>query len=231
MERILFSFKGKDGMPPGLQAKFSPYGNMLTRLMAEVYDGPKYKFLNIYFNTQAVYDRYGEENHEHPLKSRGGYFHYNAIIDLDTFLQKPDEEQIRYVWDEAYRIFSTAAQRLNNPALGEAAQHAYEEGLRIDLNPDYRMIKRDIVVDEIPFRAAIWARYRGEKTAGVLTIERGDDMLLEYTLVTVDTALEVFYVIFRAIEQDGRTLIVKGMRDANLPKKILLPDGLDRIRR
>lgn len=84
IERTLFLFQDGDERVNNLSDDYFGLGNLLNRLLNEVYDGKKIKFINLYFHTNKTYALYPvipkEESYYY-----GGHLKYYGVFDKEQF--------------------------------------------------------------------------------------------------------------------------------------------------
>ncbi len=59
IERTLFWFKDEDGQLTNLDDSYFAWGTMLNRLLNQVYNGKRIKFINIDFITDEAVEKFG----------------------------------------------------------------------------------------------------------------------------------------------------------------------------
>lgn len=221
IDRILFWFYDQEQFHK-LVERFSPWGEMLTRLMLEKYTGKRMEFINISLKTQKYYTLSGKSsNYTHYY---GGNLMYDGLWDLDYFNQLSPNEQIHFVWDKGCEYLICASEASKNLPLADACRYAYAKGLEMGLNPDFRRLSVPIELYGKNLLACIWIRYDISTMlmTAVFTLEAEDQVLFEKKICAVEFKFDFFPGWFKKIEvKNGDTIIVKGHYELDcLPMKI-----------
>lgn len=221
--RTLFWFKDENEQFSSMTADFFGLATLLNRLLNEKYTGKKIKFINLYFATDKAYESYPH------LKDQpyyyGGHLTYDGVFNVSDFNALSWDEKTVYLWEKAYKYIKKSAEFTKNQQLSDAIEYAYAKGIQINLNPDYRLLEINISVSEQPFKVALWINFRGDDMYSTLTIENDKDVIFEKEIDNTKSGVEFFLEMYRALEFDGRNIIIKGSRDVDyLPLKVPLPE-------
>lgn len=123
----------------------------------------------------------------------------------------------------AYEYLQTSAKQIKNDSLLDASEYAYKRGLEINLNPDYRVIETDGIVYGQPIKAAVWISFRKEGMLSKLTIEKAGIIIFEKQIDETVNGVEFFLEMYKKIEIDNNTIIIRGSRDVEyLPLKLTI---------
>ena len=225
--RTLFWFYDEDEFHK-LVERFSPWGEMLTRLMLEKYEGKRMVYININFKTQKRYDSFGfSPNYTHYY---GGNLAYDGLWDMDYYNSLPPNEQIRFVWDKGCEFLITASEASRNQSLADACRYAHAKGLEMGVNPDFRRLAVPVELYGRNLVACIWIHYDDPTMmmTAVFTLEDGDRRLFEKKLCAVEFKYDFFPGWIKKIEvKNGNTVIVKGHYELDcLPYKIPIPEEI-----
>jgi len=153
----------------------------------------------------------------------GGYLRYYGTFDREVFESLTFAEQSRYVWDKAHNYLNKAAIFLKNQKLAEAVEYAYQKGLEINLNPDYRLLETDVVLSGQKLKAAVWVNFKEDGMYSKFTLEKSGVVIFEKDIDRTKKGIEFFLEIYKAIELENNSIIIKGVKDVQyLPLKISL---------
>ncbi|WP_400260781.1 hypothetical protein ACFX5U_11705 [Sphingobacterium sp. SG20118] len=220
IERTLFLFQDGDERVNNLSDDYFGLGNLLNRLLNEVYDGKKIKFINLYFHTNKTYALYPvipkEESYYY-----GGHLKYYGVFDKEQFEKLSKTEQDKYFWEKAYIYIKRSAEFIKNNQLLDAAEYAYLKGIERDLNPDYRLLDLGINISNQELRVSLWINFRIDGMYSKLTIENDDEIIFEKEIDKTKKGVEFFLEIYKTLEFDGNNIIIKGRKDVDyLPLKV-----------
>lgn len=220
IERTLIGFNDGIDAINLLNDKFTFLSVLLNRLLSEKYDGKKIKFLNIFFydNSEKLIKAYGKEYFLHYY---GGQFTYKKVIDYDYFLKMNFNDQKIFIWKEAFEMLQFAGKQLKNESLLISSEYAYHKGLEIGLNADYRMIEANVFLFGENLRASLWVNFLEDKMQANFTLEKNSKIIFNKLIDEGPNGMEFFLVMFKKIEQQNNSIIIKGAKDLTyLPLQI-----------
>ncbi|TPG36296.1 hypothetical protein [Flavobacterium pectinovorum] len=221
IERTLLRFNDGIDAINLLNDRFNFLAILLNRLLSEKYNGKKIKFLNIFFyeTSEKLLKAYGKEYFLHYY---GGQFTYKKVIDYDYFYSLSFNDQKIFIWEKACEMLQFAGKELKNESLLISSEYAYNKGLEMNLNADYRMIENDVVLFEENYKAAVWVNFLDNKMEANFTLEKDNNIVLKKIIDQVPNGNVFFLTMFKKIEQkDSDTIIIKGLKDADyLPLEI-----------
>jgi hypothetical protein len=226
INRTMFWFRNGYEDLSSLDIKFVPLGDLLNRLLSESYKGPKIKFINLYLKT--------EENYElHPVNPKyythwyNGVLLYNDVINLQTFKGLDFKMQTQFLWKRGYELLQIAAIDSKNPELLEACKYAYEKGLSMNLNPNFKLITTEVVLHNVALQAAILIKYDTPKMYSHFILEKNGEIIFEKLIDDNRVDFEIFFDFIKKIEVKNNIIILKGQRDIDyLPMKIPISEDV-----
>ena len=222
IDRTLFWFKDGDEMLIALNEDFLGLAALLNRLLNDRYDGKKIKFINLDFATDKTYELHPNLPKEDAYYY-GGHLRYYGVFNKEQFSSLSWTEQQKYVWDKAYQYLCKSAQSIKNKKLLEAAEYAYEKGIEINLNPDYRMVETNINVSGQQLKASVWVNFKEDGMYSKLTLEKEEEIVFEREIDRTKKGVEFFLEMYKGIELDNGNIVIKGRKDVDsLPLKIPL---------
>ncbi|MHA3789598.1 hypothetical protein ACX0HA_15410 [Flavobacterium hauense] len=225
IERTLFWFNDKESLI-NINDDFFGIGILLNRLLNEIYNGKKIKFINIEFNTEETYNLYPIMPKDSPYYY-GGHLTYYGIFDLSEFNTLSIEGKTKYIWDKAYHYLTKSAEEMKNRDLLEAAKYAYNKGLKIGLNPDYRIVETDVIISGETIKAAVWINFKEDGMYSTFTLEKEGFIIFEKNIDKTKKGIEFFLEMYKAISFENNIFIVKGRKDVEyLPLKISLKENI-----
>lgn len=222
IQRTLFWFQDGEEELTFLNDRFFPLGNLMNRLLSEVYNGKKIKFINLNFRTEKTYKLFPEVS-KHWSHFYGGLLRRNDVFDIDSFYRKGEGEQNIFIWECAYKALCKASEETKNMELLKASNYAYRKGLVINLNADYKMIEAEAVLHGEQLQAAVWVHfYPGkDRMYSKFTLEKEGAVILEKDLDEARLGIEFFLEMYKKIEVKGNSIIIKGHYEVDyLPLKI-----------
>lgn len=217
--RTLFWFNDKEQLTK-LNDDFFGIGTLLNRLLNDVYKGKKIKFINIEFNTEETYNLYPIMPKDSPYYY-GGHLTYYGLFDKTEFNESSKEEKKKYVWDKTFHYLIKSAEAMKNKNLVEAAKYAYQKGLEINLNPDYRVVETDVVFYGMPMKAAVWINFHEDGMYSNFTLEKEGSIVFKKYIDKTLKGVEFFLEMYKSISFENNIFIIKGRKDVEyLPLKI-----------
>lgn len=224
--RTLFWFLDGDEMLLVCNERFFAFGTLLNRLLNEKYTGKKIKFINIDFSTEKTY-----ELHPNTPKNEtyyyGGHLRFYGVFDYVNFSKLNEDEQIGFVWKTACKYLSASAQTIKNDDLLQACDYAYNKGLELGLNPDYVVVENSVTLYGWPIKASLWINFIKDEMYSKLTLEKAGEVVFEKNIDKTRIGIEFFLEMYKRIECDGSSIIIKGHRDVDyLPLKIPIDASL-----
>ncbi len=224
IDRTLFWFKDRDEQLLHLDNKFSPWTLMLNRLLNEHYSGKKIKYINLYFNTKQTYILHPKAQ-EHYMHYYGGHLWYNDVFDIDAFMVMSENEQLNYIWKRSYEILLICAENLKNKELSTACNYAYEKGINLGLNPNFKILQTDFILNNKSINVSIEYDFLKQGVCSNLILEIDGAVVFKKFIEDAPLGNPFFFVIYKKIEVENNVIIIKGRKDAgNLPMRIEIPD-------
>ncbi len=230
IERTLFWFKDGDVQLTTLSNDYFGLGCLMTRLLNEKFDGKKLKFINLEFSTLKTYEIFPVLPKDTPYYY-GGHLKYYGVLDLDFFMSLSKVERTFYIWENAFKYLVKSASTLKNSNLTESATYAYNKGAEMNLNPDFRVVDTEVILQGEKVRASVWINFKEEGMHSKLTLEQHNGVIFEKELDKTKNGVEVFLELYKAIVVEGDNIVVKGRRDAeNLPLKIPYSEIFNKVK-
>ena len=220
--RTLFWFRNGENDLSYLDYKFFSVGLLLNRFLNETYKGKTKEFINIYLCTEETYRLYPKVAKYH-LHSTGSIINYYDVFDLYNFNSLDFENQKQFLWRRGYEILQLAAKESKNPALLEACNYAYEKGLKIGLNPDFKLLETKVILHDTEVNACLWIKFydKLDLMKAIFTLEKNEVTVFEKLIDEATIGIEFFLEIYKKIEAKGNSIIIKGHHEIDyLPMKI-----------
>ena len=224
IERTLFWFQDENGRLTDLDDLYFSWGTMLNRLLNQVYNGKKIKFININFITDKVYEKIPEWTKNSPYYYRDHLTYYGSF-DRVAFHNLSPESRVKFVWEMGCKYLKEIAEAMKNLPLSEAVDYAYNEGFKLNLNPDYRVVDTYLNVFGHQMRASIWINFTDQFMISKLTLEKDGRTVFEKEIGKADVGLEIFLEMYKGIEFVGGSIVIKGRRDVKESNVKLLLDA------
>jgi hypothetical protein len=226
--RVLFWFKDENNNELlELHKKFFPLCILLNRLLNKKYLlGKKIKFINIFFYPQSVFDRFPKllKNYVHFYN---GHLSYSEIWDNETFYGLSEYRQNHYLWKKAFEILILSSKELKNNNLLEASEYAYEEGIKLKLNANFKLLTTEALIKEKIIEGSLWIRFKENVMYSVFSIAIQDRILYEKDIDSTEYSVEFFLEMYKKLDYDNNLFIIRGAKDVEyLPLKISIPDNL-----
>ena len=220
IERTLFWFSDGDDKLLSLNERYFSLGTLLNRLLCENYKGKKLQFINLFFRTEETYKLHPQAP-KHYTHFYGGELTYDDVFDLNAFNKTNEREQNEFIWKRAFEILQEAATSIKNNHLLSASENAYNKGLEMDLNPDYRMVEKDVVLFDQSLKAAVWVNFKKEGMYSKFTLEKESKIVFEKEIDKTKNGVEFFLEMYKDIDLKDNDIIIKGRKDVEyLPLKI-----------
>ena len=226
IDRTLFWFKDGDNSLSTLNESFFALSNLLNRLLNENYTGKKIKFINIDFSSEMTYELYPvlPKNEAYYY---GGHLRFYGVIKFDEFDELNRNAQSMLIWNKAYEYLQISAKSIKNDNLRQAAEYAYKKGLDLQLNPDYRLIVKNIVIQGKSIEAAIWVKFQKDAMYSIITLEYNGNTIFEKNIDKSPNGVEFFLEMYKSIDVDENNIIIKGRKEVEyLPLKISIDKNL-----
>jgi hypothetical protein len=217
--RTLIWFQDGSERVLDLSDKFFPYSVLLNRLLNKYYDGKKLKFLNIYFMTEVSFIMFPQRlrRYEYIMDHIRTY----GAFDKQEFTGLSFEEQKKFVWINACKQLEYAGLSHKNEELANAAKLALEDGLRMDLSPDYKLLEQHGIIEGQDAVASIWAKFPEDAMVANFSLEKDGKVLMDQQIDKTVHGIEFFLEMFKKIEFKNNVIVIKGHRDVKyLPLKI-----------
>lgn len=220
IQRTLFWFSDRSEQLVELYERFYAFGFLLNRLLNEVYEGKRIKFINIYFYTPETFDKFPAIKNN-STDYYHGYMNCNTELHVDEFISLGYDQQKLFIWNRACEHLLSASKFLKNQELEKAVTYAHAKGLDQNLNPDYRMVEADVVIQGEQLKAALWVNFREEGMYANLTLEREGHVLFQKNIDKTKNGFGFFLEMFHKIESDNDSIIIKGAKAVEyLPLRI-----------
>jgi hypothetical protein len=230
INRTLFWFSNHNERLYDLGDDFFGISTLLNRLLNKVYEGKKIKFINIYFATKEKYANFPviPLNHVH---HHGGHIAYHGLIDFLEFNKLDKTEQKKFIWKKACHYLQVCAKSIKNDSLLKAVEYAYSKGLEENLDPDYRMVEKDIHLYGQEMKASVWVNFKNDGMYSKFTLEKDNQIVFEKDIDNTKNGIEIFLELYKGIEFENNTIIIKGRGDVDyLPLKIVVNEKLEEIK-
>lgn len=226
IDRTLFWFKDGEKSLIELNERFFAYGILMNRLLNERYDGKKILYINIDFATEKTYELFPNLP-KNDVYYYGGHLRYYGILNTNELKQYNYDEQNKYIWDRACEYMKTASRSLKNPKLLNSCEYTAKKGLELDLNPDYRMVEKDVVLFGQFLKASIWVNFRKDGMYSKFTLEKQGKIVFEKLIDKTKNGVEFFLEIYKDIDVVGDFIIIQGSKEVKyLPFKIHIPQRI-----
>ncbi len=150
---------------------------------------------------------------------------YFGSFNKAEFNNLPAESRIKFVWETGCRYLKEIALVGKNQPLYEAVDYAYQEGLKLNLNPDYRRIDTHLTVFGHHMRASIWIHFTDQFMISKLTLEKDGRTVFEKEIGKAYLGIEIFLEMYKRIEIAGDSVVIKGRRDVKESNVKLLLDA------
>lgn len=220
IERTMFWFTDGDEQQVSVNEDFFGIAMLLNRLLNDVYDGKKIKFINLNFFTSITYELHSVLPKDTPYYY-GGHLTYYGLFDFTKFNVLNWNEKNNYVWEKACDYIKKSAEFTKNKKLFDAVEYAYLKGIEIKLNPDYCLLSVSVDVYNRQLNVSLWINFREDGMYSKLVIENDARIIFEKQIDKTHKGVEYFLEMYKALEFDGNNIIIKGRKDvAYLPIKI-----------
>ena len=154
-----------------------------------------------------------------------GHLSYDDVFDLEFFTTLTEIEQDQFIWKRAYEILTEISESIKNIELKRSIKIAYNEGLQKSLNPDYKLVEKEIVLFGQNMDASIWVNFKSDGMYSKFALDNRDGNLFEKYIDKVKNGIEFFLEMYKDIELKKDSIIIKGSSDVEyLPLKIPLSE-------
>ena len=159
IERVLIFFDQKEMARQDLHKKFYFLGVLMQNLLKHRYKGKKLRFVNIHLRSSEFYLQYNEEGNT-------GFFNgkditFDGVIDFEVLESLGLNEQKLMIWrilcDHLLDIGKTVGSSFVN-----AINQVKADGLKLNLNADFKAVEGVFESKGIEFEAAIWIKFKEE---------------------------------------------------------------------
>lgn len=214
IDRILFWFKDGSEEQINLNEYFFSLATLLNRLINKYYDGRRIKFINIEFNTDKTYELF-------PILPKGtayfygGHLKYYGTWEANQFLLLDEDHRKYFIWDRACKWLIDSAKDIKNPELEKACEVAQIEGRSINLNPDYKLLSKDIVLWGHLINASLWMNFKNDGMYSKLSLEHNGTTIFEKHIDKVRNGVGFFLEMYNGIDVDGNSIVLKGAKDVS----------------
>lgn len=220
IERTMFWFKDGDELLISVNEDFFGLAILLNRLLNNVYDGKKIKFINLNFFTNRTYELYSALPKDTSYYY-GGHLTYYGMLELTQFSILSWNEKKNYVWGKACDYIKKSATFTKNKKLFDAVEYAYLKGIELKLNPDYRLLDVTVDVSDRKLNVSLWINFREDGMYSKLVIENNAGIIFEKQIDKTHKGVEYFLEMYKALDFDGSNIIIKGRKDVGyLPLKV-----------
>ncbi len=214
IDRTLFWFEEGNEMLTSLNEDFFGLSTLINRLLNEKYTGTKIKFINIYFSTDKTYEVNSHLTKDTPYYY-GGHLQYYGSLNKGEFDSMRWPERLKHIWEKAHQYLCKSAKSIKNRKLFEAAEYAYEKGIEINLNPDYRMVETNLNISGQHVKASVWVLFKDDGMYSKLTLERAGEVVFEREIDKTKKGVEFFLEMYKGIELDSENIVIKGRKDVD----------------
>lgn len=224
IDRFMVWFRTEQGDIKELNNFFWGISLLFERLLNEKYEGKKIKFININLGTSQLYEEKTviKLNHTHYYN---GHLNYNGVFEKSKLESLSVEEQTAYVWNKIYEAMLECSKIINNEELKQAVIYAYTEGLKIDLNTDFKVIEIYFNFNEVIYSASVVFSFKEDGIYSKLSISNEGVVVHELNIDKTVLGNEYFLTIYKSINIQDNILILKGRSEIKyLPLKIDLND-------
>lgn len=240
IKRFQLVFRHKEDRLGYFENTIFPLAMLFMHSINKYYSAGKADINVIDFWTEATYKIY-------PTRECGfttffrGLTHFTKIEE-SFFTELTYQERKSYLWERVYQIFKEILPKVKQFDLLEAVEKAYQDGLAVGLNPDFRVLEKDVILYDIHFKASVWMTFNEDNISSFntpfrqfdgqhlftedviskFTLERDGVVVYERELDTGSMGNEYFLTVYKKIEQiKENTLVIKGHYDMEtLPLKI-----------
>ncbi len=224
--RTLFWFKDGEATLRDLTSDFFGLSTLLNSLLNEFYKGKKIKFFNVTFSNSRAYKLFPNRLKNEAYYANG-HLSYYAVFDSDVFIAMNTLDQKRFLWDEAYKGLQASATLMKNPELSDACEIAYHKGIKMNLNTDHTVLEEAIELFGQKLKAAVIIQFKEDKMYSKFLLEDDKKILYEQDIDTAQKNMEVFLEIYKKMEQENDTIIIKGAKHIEyLPLTIKLDKSI-----
>ena len=191
IQRTLFWFADADEELISVNEDFFGIATLLNRLLNEMYDGKKIKFINLNFFTNETY----ELHYQLPKDTAyyfGGHLIYYGVFDVSRFNVLSWNEKKNYIWEKACDYMKKSAEFTKNKKLSDAVEYAYLKGIENSLNPDYSLLDLIINIYNQQFNVSLWVNFREDAMYSKLIIENDRGIIFEKQIDKTHKGVEFF---------------------------------------
>lgn len=222
--RTMFWFKDGREAFYSLTEDFFGLATLLNKLLNEKYSGKRIQFINIDFATARTYELFPVLPKDQPYYYKT-QLRYYGLFDKDNFLKLDKESQAMFIWSKVYEYLSKAAKLIKNESLFEATAYAYEKGIEINLNTDYPVLTKKVMISGNEVEASLWIFFRDDAMYSSFRVTKNGKIIFEKNIDKGGKSVEFFLEMYTAIDFDGSGFIIRGKHDVeNLPLKIPLTE-------
>lgn len=213
IDRAAVWFKDGEYGRLSLTNTYYPLSVLYTRLLREVYQGKRLKFININFDSEKTYELYPRSPRHH-LNFYNGHFNYNDVFDFDHFDSMSDEQKKVFIWSRVHEIVAAAAKKLGNAELERANEYAFTAGMERSLSADYKILETELVLFDQIVTAAIWYIFKDDGMYSYLVLTRDKKELFRKELAKGALGNEFFLVMYKRITAKQDKVIIEYVRMA-----------------
>lgn len=224
--RTLFWFKEEENALQSLNNDFFSHATLFNKLLNETYQGPKMKFVNFYFYSDKVYERFPVLPKGKPYFSHGHLTFY-GVLNFKEFFELSEEEKISKIWELAYQYFQESAVFIDNSELAKASKYAYEKAKALRFNTDLEVLKSELTLFGQSVTASIWIITDSEGMKANFVLVKDGRRIFEKIIVSTKKGVEMFFEMFQSIVSVGSIIIINGMKNVEgLPISINIDEDI-----
>lgn len=222
--RVLFWFKDGEKDLQEINQYFFKISCLLERLIKKNYkDSVVFKFINIEFLSSKTFEIFPKIPFEESYLYNG-HLKFYGHIDFSEFFKLKNSEKEILIWMKCYEYLTKTASKIENEALKSAVTKAYDEGLRINLNPDFIVLENQFEYKNESFNIGIKFYFKENIIESKLVVIKNNNILISKTLEIVNNGFEFFINMYKSLEIENNTIIINVDEDVkSLPVKIDLP--------
>jgi len=226
IDRTLLLFKDGENRIKSLSDRYFGISILLNRLLNKNYDGKVIRFMNINFNSKKSFELYPIPEMS-TVHFSGSHFNCYYLFDFNKFYKAVKTEQDQMVWKKAYEVLQDSAIKIKNNELKTASDYAYKKGLEMNLNPDYKILEKDFIINDKEVNAAVWVNFKDDGMYSKFTLEKSGIIIYELPIDATQLGVEFFLEVYKRLEYKGNNIIIKGHNELPyLPFKIPLDEKI-----
>lgn len=222
INRTLFWFSKSKTQLNELTARFYGLAFLLNRLMNEVYDGKKIKFINLEFNDEATYEAYPHIPKNEPY-NYSGHLKFFGLLDYNLFFEMDDTSKNKFLWEKAHDYLLKLSKSSKNKKLELAVNYAFTKGIENNLNTDYKVLEETFLFSSHEIECSVWIYFKNNGMHSKLLVKNKLELIYEQEIDRTDNGVEFFLEIYKELRIEGNKIILSGSNDIDyLPLEIIL---------